>query len=205
MTGGRNGYAALVRQRSKGVTKRRKLDDYETPEEVTATLTDVIGGQLDGFRGPILEPACGTGRLARGLRKLTGKEVTGFDIKRGHDFLKRVEPWKGDIVTNPPYRDGLAEKFCRHALKLASGRVAMLVQSGFVWGGKRARGLYTEFRPEAVIVIPDRVYFIVPGEGAIDSQFFTHCWIVWPERRHRGRNGHETRIFWPLGDDFDFG
>lgn len=194
-----NGYAALVKQRSKGVTKRRALDDYETPEENTASLTDRIT-----FRGPILEPAAGSGRLVRSLRKLTGVEVTGFDIKRGHDFLKRKEPWRGDIVTNPPYRGGLAEKFTRHALKLASGRVAVLVQSGFVWGGRRARSLYADFKPEAVIVIPDRIYFIVDGEP-LDSQFFTHCWIVWPERAKRKTNAHETLIHWGGRAEIDFG
>lgn len=200
----KNGYAALVRQRSKGVVKRRKRDDYETPEKDGATLTQFIGGRLDGFRGPILEPACGSGRLVRMLKRETGKKVVGFDIKKGHDFLERTEPWKGDIVTNPPYRGGLAEKFSRHALKLASGRVAMLVQSGFVWGGRRARGLFREFKPEAIIVIPDRIYFLVEGEP-LDSQFFSHCWIVWPDRVKRRRGNYETLVFWANSDDFDFG
>ncbi len=200
---GKNGYAALVKQRASGTTKRRKLDDYETPEEYAGDLTRFIGGLLKGFRGPILEPACGSGRLLRALRKLTGKKVVGFDIKKGHDFLQRTEPWDGDVVTNPPYRDGLAEKFCRHALKLASGRVAMLVQSGFVWGDKRAAGLFYEYPPEAVIVIPGRIYFIVDGKP-IDSQFFTHCWIVWPERARRRRRScdMDARIFWAGPDEF---
>ena len=53
-----NGYAGLVRARAdapKG--KRRRLDDYETPQEVTEALCEVVK-----FRGPILEPAAGSGR-----------------------------------------------------------------------------------------------------------------------------------------------
>src|SRR5262245_20922342 len=122
-----NGYAALVRQRTEGKAKRRKLDDYETPDDVTGRLLD----HLPEFKGPILEPACGSGRMMKVLRQRTKSKVTGSDIKQGADFLKRTTRWPGDIISNPPYRDGLAERFARHALKLADGRVCLLLQSGF--------------------------------------------------------------------------
>jgi hypothetical protein len=187
-----NGYAALVRQRASGETKRRRLDDYETPEDKTAYLTDAVK-----LRGPILEPACGSGRMIRALRDATGLKVTGFDIKEGKagDFFRRTKLWPGDIVTNPPYRDGLAERFARHALKLADGRVAMLMQSGFLWGDKRASGLYAECHPELVIIIPERIYFFEAGKP-IASQFFNHAWLVWPDRKARSRGSYDTRTRW---------
>lgn len=188
----KNGYAALVRQRSSGDTKRRRLDDYETPEDKTVYLTDAVK-----FHGPILEPACGSGRMVRALRDELGVSVVGYDIKlvKSHDFFKRVKRWRGDIVTNPPYRDGLAERFTRHALKLADGRVAMLMQSGFLWGDKRATGLYADCPPEKVIVIPERIYFFAAGKP-ITSQFFNHAWLVWPERKKRERGGYDCPIVW---------
>ena len=194
----RNGYAALVRQRTEGKTKRRRLDDYETPGNVTRRLARFVK-----LKGPIFECACGSGRMLRELRTETGLKVTGSDIKQGADFLARTKPWNGDIVTNPPYRDGLAERFVRHALKLASGRVCMLMQSGFIWGDKRASGLYAEARPDRIIVIPERVYFFEAGKP-IESQFFSHAWLCWPDRRTRDRGGYDCPTIWAENDEMDF-
>lgn len=188
----RNGYAAMVRKRKdKPTGKRRTLDDYETPPEVTEALCDFVE-----FDGPILEPAAGSGRMARVLRERTGERVTTADVKRGQDFTKRTARWKGDIITNPPYRNGLADAFVQKALELADGRVAMLMELKFLTGSKRARQLYGEFRPERIVLIPGRIYFIAGGKP-ITSQFFTHCWIVWPPRKYRNANT-PTLVNWAI-------
>lgn len=190
--GGANGYAALVKQRTgEEKPKRRKLDDYETPEDKTAHLTNNVK-----FRGPVFEPAAGSGRMVRALRAAGLKVTAQGDIKSGHDFLKRTKTFPGDIITNPPYRDGLADKFVRHALKLADGRVAMLMETKFIHGDKRARDLFNVTPPELVIVIPERVYFHIAGSNdQIPAQFFNHVWLVWPNRLNRARE-YQTRIVW---------
>lgn len=190
-----NGFAALVKQRSSGKTKRRRLDDYETPPSDTQILLDNAV-----FAGPILEPACGSGRMTRVLAD-AGFKVKGSDIKQGDDFLERTRIWRGDIITNPPYRDGLAEAFVRHALKLANGKVAMLLQSGFLWGEKRASGLFAETRPAQIIVVPHRIYFF-EGKRQITSQFYSHAWLVWPERELRDEGNYDTLIFWDAASGF---
>lgn len=187
----RNGFAALVRAKSRAVagTVRRKLDDYETPEAITQYLLHRVT-----FRGPILEPAAGSGRMCNILRR-ANRNATGCDIKSGHDFFKRTKIWPGDIVTNPPYRDGLAERFTRHALKLADGRVCMLMQSGFLWGDRRASGLYTESKPDKIILVPERIRFFI-DDKPIASQFFNHAWLCWPDRKTRDRGGYQTVAYW---------
>lgn len=192
-----NGYAALVNARKdKPKGKRRKLDDYETPSEDTERLCRFVK-----FRGPILEPAAGSGRMARALFTWTGKRVTTQDIKRGQDFTTRTKKWHGDIITNPPYRDGLADAFVYKALELADGRVAMLMELKYLTGSKRAQELYTVCKPEAIIVIPGRIYFYEGGtKKQIQSQFYSHCWIVWPPRPLRGP-GVRTETHWAL-DEF---
>lgn len=204
---GKNGFAALVKQRTEGSTKRRKLDDYETPEAITRYLLQRVG-----FRGPILEPAAGSGRMVRVLREAMkccaanapdrhSPRVVADDIKDGGDFLKRATKWAGDIVTNPPYRDGLAERFVRHALKLADGRVCMLMQSGFIWGDRRANGLYAESKPDVVIVVPERIRFYVNNKP-IDSQFFNHAWLCWPDRKTRYQAvGYSTVVHWASAEE----
>jgi len=203
---GSNGYAALVKQRTSGKTKRRRLDDYETPNNVTRALVRHYLGpsfQRPIVKGPILEPACGSGRMVRELRTELECKVFGFDIKKGYDFFKRRGVWKGDTVTNPPYRDGLAERFVRHALKITNGRVCMLLQSGFLWGGKRGSGLYSECPPECVLILPERIYFYEDGRP-IKSQFFNHAWVCWPTRMVRQRGEYDTKTIWVGPEDEDF-
>jgi hypothetical protein len=185
-----NGFKNMVKARDGG--KWRKLDDYETPAggAIPALL------QVVKFAGPIFEPACGSGLMMRELRELTGFKVTGADIKNGKDYFKATRIHPGDTITNPPYRDGLAERFARQALKLTDGKVAMLVQNGFLWGSKRASGLYAEVKPMAVVILPERIYFEINGK-AIPSQFYNHCWVVWPEREKRLRSSaYQTLTFW---------
>jgi hypothetical protein len=176
-----------VEKKSKAAT-RRPLDDYETPSEVTAALLPFL--KL-GNAPAILEPAAGTGRMVRALKAgIPGVKVTTADIKRGNDFLKRADkPFAGHVITNPPYRDGLAEAFARKALTIADGKVAMLLQSGFVWGSRRADGFYLNgLKPELIVVIPWRIMFIDGDGNEIEGQFFSHCWVVWPERARRAGN-----------------
>lgn len=186
---GSNGYANMVRNR-KPRGKRRKLDDYETPGEVTSALCRAVQ-----FKGPILEPAAGSGRMARALRAETGRRVVTADLKRGVDFLKRTKHWPGDIVTNPPYGAGRADAFVRHALKLARGKVAMLLELKYPTGEKRVTELFSgHLKPEAMVWIPWRIQFIVNGKP-IKSQFYNHCWVVWPEKRLRNVS-HDCKTYW---------
>lgn len=202
--GGSNRWATMSRARKpvkpgdqskrKPASKRRALDDYETPGDATRALKPFLA-----LQGVILEPCAGSGRMARELRTMyPGASVASSDIKRGADFLTRVKPHTGPCVTNPPYRDGQAEAIARHALKLCSGPVAMLMQSGFVWGQRRADGLFLAgLRPSKVIVIPWRIMFIDGDGNEIEGQFFSHCWVVWPSRPLRERNA-KTEIEWAV-------
>jgi len=45
---------------------------------------------------------------------------------------------------------------------------------------------YQPFNGEMTCVIPWRI-FLIDGDE-IKSQFFSHCWIVWPEREKRAKN-----------------
>lgn len=196
----KNGYAAMVRKKSRRniykvmvegnrqKSKRRKLDDYETPESATKALTDHIE-----FTGAILEPAAGSGRMAKVLRRETKRQVFTSDIKRGRDFLKRNDKFKGNIITNPPYGRKL-DAFAEKALELATGRVALLVEGKWLWGSKRANGLFKKFPPETVIVLSSRIYFYEGSGKPIPAQFFSHCWVVWPTQFNREHQKHATKL-----------
>lgn len=174
-------------------TNRQPLDAYETPAYVTQALMNRVG-----FTGPILEPAAGTGRIARVLR-LHGYKVETDDIRRGpkHDFLMRAEPCT-NVVTNPPYAGRLPFQFVEHALHLASGKVAMLLKHGFFWSQGR-RDWLNKHRPSDVIFMSQRILFLLPDGRPIKGQFFDHMWVVWEPLQaygHAVRPPVQTRLFW---------
>lgn len=155
---------------------RDPVDRYETPSSVTEGL--LRRAELPDF---VREPACGTGRIARVLRT-AGHDVCATDLlENGVDFLEETGfyPRHGAVVTNPPYRDGLAEAFVRKALELYDGPVWMLLRSGFAWGQARASGIHSERPPAQVIVVPCRIMFYTAGGERIKGQAYDHAWFGW--------------------------
>lgn len=114
---------------------RRGDDFHETPEIATRALLAV-----EDFAGPIWEPACGSGAISSVLES-AGHEVISTDlVARGYgpgriDFLMELTPRAPNIVTNPPFK--LAEQFARHAVRLTSGKVALLCRLGWLEGQGR--------------------------------------------------------------------
>ncbi len=106
-------------------------DRFITPHWPISALCSV-----ELFPQPIWEPACGNGDMADSIWNCAPmdapREVVQSDISQGEDFFDYSEMLldSKSIITNPPYSNGLAEKFIRHALKLTkpvSGKVAMLL------------------------------------------------------------------------------
>lgn len=176
------------------------LDRLETPAEVTEALLRHV--QL---QDRILEPAAGSGRIVRVLRRRRPEpSVFKTDLQQGRkfDFLSPSyaeevlgsATFAGDLVTNPPYSGGRAEAFVAKALQVADGRVCMLLRSGFLWGTRRATSVWREgVRPELVLVIPWRIRFLAADGKPIAGQFYDHAWFVWAPRSVRSRT-RATRI-----------
>ncbi len=152
---------------------RDPVDRYETPDSVTQALAYRVH-----LPYCIREPACGTGRMARVFTEL-GHSVNATDIvEDGVDFLRDDMPAEA-IVTNPPYRDGLAEAFVYHALEVCPGPVAMLLRLGFLTSQGRYRRLFVDHPPSALIVITPRIIFFKADGSRISGQVHDHAWIVW--------------------------
>lgn len=184
-----NRFATLSQGRANGNTERLAHDEYETPDEVTALLFRYVK-----FYGPVLEPACGSGRMVRNIEAL-GLKVEPRDIRTGHDFLETYDTWHGDIITNPPYHEGMSDCFVSRALAITTGKIAMLLQSGFMFGDTRTRELYEKFPPEVVITVPWRIRFFIGGsDEKIRSQAYNHCWFVWDNQRLERSH---TRLIFP--------
>lgn len=169
-------------QRNSGYD-RKPRDLYETPPEVTEWLIPF----LPQIGGTVWEPACGSGKMLRVLKRYY--PVFGTDIETGDDFLAcNVAPETiGAIITNPPYGKD-AERFIRHALDLMRTRrgvVAMLTRVDFDSAATR-RDLFEREPFACKIVLTKRiVWFREPDGRPKASPSENHCWLIW-DWRHRG-------------------
>src|SRR5260370_3088933 len=172
--------------------ERQHNEFYSTPAWVTECLLRHVA-----VRGPIWEPCCGDGAIARVLGE-NGHLVVPTDLADygfgapNVDFFASREMHQGcrSLVTNPPYGDGgpvrpgavtavAMLRFLRHALEVteqASGQLALLVR--FQWiAGKRAAALISSGPLDTVIALTRRIQWFDQGEHTTTGQHH-HAWIV---------------------------
>jgi hypothetical protein len=164
------------------------LSWYWEPESVTRRLLEEIT-----FSGPIHDPCCGSGRIARVAREL-GYEATGSDIvdrgfgAGGIDFFADLTP-RETLIFNPPSGRNqdptLSTRFILHALEVAAA-VAAIVPVPMQCGQWRRDNLYRPHPPRHVLALAERPS-MPPGGTAIPAKNGTmdYCWVIW----HRGYRG----------------
>lgn len=180
---------------------RKEHDFYPTPGWVTECLLRHVQ-----FRGPVWEPCCGDGAIARVLAA-QGHEVIATDLddhgfgQPGVDFYacRHFPPGCRAMLTNPPYGDGRDRRtvpsasrfmlrFFRHALELtvrANGQLALLVR--FQWiAGKRASDLISSGPLDAVLVLTERICWFDRGKDTNTAQHH-HCWVFFDCQRDHSR------------------
>lgn len=173
--------------------ERAEKDYYATEPAATDWLC-----RLEQFRGPILEPSCGEGHISEQL-KAHGYDVVSRDLEDrgygevGRDFLcPDIEPWSGDIITNPPY--AFAQEFVERALAMIEpGRkVAMFLKLTFLEGKKR-REFFKNAPPIRIWVSSSRLKCAMNGDFENTGGSATaYAWFVW----EKGFTGHpEVRWF----------
>jgi hypothetical protein len=178
---------------------RQAHDFYPTPDWVTAALLKHVT-----LRGPVWEPCCGDGAMARVLER-AGHKVVATDLvdrgfgRGGVDIFDCSSFPAGcrAMVTNPPYGDGGElvrptnaslgmQNFVRHALDLtlrADGQLALLVR--FQWmAGKRAAALISSGPLSRVIVLTKRIRWFDMGDKTTTGQHH-HAWLFWDCRHGR--------------------
>lgn len=180
MTGGRRG----------DINSREDGDFYPTPPEATRALVLWLKarGLLD-FNAPVIEPACGAGAMARVL-EAEGLFVISSDLhdrgfgEAGVDCLTRDYPRRAQIITNPPYRDDLPDRFIRRAALQA--RLLCLLLKATYWNagpgnaGRPSRdALWNDCRPSAVLALTWRLDFMSLGAPTMDCAW--NVWIAAPD------------------------
>jgi hypothetical protein len=178
--------------------EKAKHDFYVEPAWIVEALYDA-----EGFAGDVWDPACGICTIP-GLFNENRHEVYASDlVYRGHhlscphsvDFLESCCPsgTVDNIVCNPPYE--LAVPFTHKALGIAKSKVAMLVNSDFLYSQDRY-SFFTETRPYCVYYSSRRPSMppgemLLSGEVKASNGKRNYCWVVW----HVGYRG-ETFSRW---------
>jgi hypothetical protein len=162
----------------------RRDDFHPTPPQAVEALL-----RVENFAGPIWEPACGDGAIVSVLRA-AGHDVVATDLNdRGLggsvDFLLEQTPLAPNVITNPPFK--LGEEFAETALRLCSGKIALLLR--LVWlAGQRRRQLFEKAPLARVWVFSARLPMMhrEGHEGPKNSSAIDFAWFVW-DRTHTGR------------------
>ena len=162
---------------------------YPTPHGVISALLAV-----ERFDGSVWEPACGDGRISRALG-WRGHFVVSTDLHdhgaglTGIDFLAERTPRARNIVTNPPYGRGLADRFVEKALALTAmtgGKVAMLLNLASLCHPMRTEW-WQNHPPVRIYAVDDCECWDTERFGPTPWRTNTqrYAWIVW-EPNHRG-------------------
>lgn len=146
--------------------------------------------EQETFSADIWECACGEGHLSERLEE-HGYNVLSTDLidrgfgRGGVDFLKQTYNFKGDIITNPPYK--YATEFVYKALDLINdgNKVAMFLKLLFL-EGKARKQLFKKHPPRTIYVSSSRLLCAMNGDFiTYKSSAVAYAWFVW-EKGYKG-------------------
>lgn len=178
-----------------GISKtaiREENDFYATDPRAVKDLL-----RYETFDKNIWECACGEGNISKVLKEHRYNVYSTDLIDRGYpdevlDFLKSDIKFKGDIVTNPPFK--YTNEFILKSLDSIEygNKVAMYLKINFLSGIKRFNEIYSKYPPYKVYVYSGRYACSKNNTpegfkgGAMDF-----VWLIW----EKGKLG-PTELKW---------
>jgi hypothetical protein len=191
--------ASLLKQKSGSTPRARdraepddSADFFPTPPWATRALIEYVfrhagfwhyGDMIDA---KYWEPACGEGHMSEVLSEYfrEGLATDVHEYSHGNelqDFLADGLIVSGFdwIITNPPFKNGMAEKFTLRALDLAREGVAMFVSLQFLESIGRYEQVFKDRPPTIIAFFAERVP-ICKGRWDPDaSSDAAYIWLVW--------------------------
>lgn len=147
--------------------KRRAMDFYSTPREVTIALLTFLDLPKN-IR--IWEPACGQNHMVDVIREY-GYDVVGTDIQGGVDFLTAELPEQTEwIITNPPFN--VSEKFIKRCIH--HGKPFALLLKSQYWHARKRADIFKKYPPTYILPLTWRPDFTGQGSSLMDVM-----WCVW--------------------------
>lgn len=172
---------SVLRTLGSGIIKDRHSEDYYATDPIAAEWLL----KLETFSPNIWECACGAGHLSKVFEK-HGYNVRSTDLiyrgygKGGIDFLSpTITHWKGDIITNPPFK--YAEQFVRKAMSIIEegNKLALFLRILFL-ESKARKKLFKKYPPKVVYISSSRIKCGKNGNFDIyTSSAQAYAWFVW--------------------------
>lgn len=160
--------------------------EYERPEnDYYATDPNALDLFIQAFcrdgnrlNSSVWECACGLHRNLANYLIDHGYEVKATDLVFNQDFLQDSSKWKGDILTNPPFK--IARQFVDHALdRIEIGNhVIMLLRIQFLEGKSRNRWLQSTGL-KFVYVHSSRISIWLNNDRSIKGSVLCFAWFIW--------------------------
>ena len=174
--------------------EREENDFYATDPVAIDWLLGV-----ESFSEFVWEPCCGAGHLSKKLKEYGHILLNTDIIDRGYedfndvlDFLQYDGPiFKGDIITNPPYK--YCSEFIKKSLDVIEDghKVAMFLKLQTLEGQKRYNEIFSVNPPKSVYVFVKRVACGKNGKFDSGSSAVCYAWFVW----EKGWKG-DTTLKW---------
>lgn len=145
-----------------------------------------------GLNKNVWECSCGQGHLSKVLED-NGYNVISSDLidrgygKGGIDFLQCDKQWKGDILTNPPFK--LAEGFVEKGISLlVKGNKLILFLKVQFLESKSRKALFEKYPPKYVYVNSERQQCCKDAEfSKYTATTQCYCWYIW-EKGYEGES-----------------
>jgi len=159
--------------------EEREVNDYYATEPKAAKLLM----ELEPLCQDIWECACGEGHLSKVFEeagyivKSTDLIDRGFGVGGVNFLSENIQHWRGDIITNPPYR--YAQEFVEKALSIVDRgmKVIFFLKLTFL-EGKRRKKLFSKYPPKIIYVSSSRLRC---GKNGVfkGSSAAAYAWFVW--------------------------
>lgn len=102
-----------------------------------------------------------------------------YKINKRIDFLNFTGKWKGDIITNPPYRTAL--EFVKKSIEVVEtgSKIAMFLKVQFL-EGKARKEFFKTNPPKKTYVSSSRLNCAKNGRFEdFKSSAVCYCWYIW--------------------------
>jgi hypothetical protein len=180
---------------------RANNDFYKTP---TIAIEKLLAHET--FNGHTLEPACGDGAISK-VFAAAGLAMESRDLvdrgygTPGRDFLTTdfaddiAAGTYQNIITNPPFHEGMPEKFLFKALPVATEKVVLLLRLLWLEGSRRKKRIFDVCPPSRVYVFGERVNVTRNGDPQYDGKrsMVAFAWYVWDKTAIPRQ---PTQLFW---------
>lgn len=164
--------------------EREKNDYYATDPKALKIFLDKLTKDNIQLHKNIWEPACGEGHLSKLLEEEGYKVISSDLIDRGFgtpniNFLKTDKKWKGDILTNPPYK--FAQEFVEHSLNILENGCycIMFLKIQFLEGKARLQ-FFKKYPLKYIYVNSARQLCAMNGDfEKYKAMAICYCWYIW--------------------------